>query len=199
MYIYTIIVYDGSNQLVCFQHGELLQRLRLGQQVALLHQLLAWHPVIHLYASIVVGKLPPPDSTQTGRTFQNYSSVQQRHTPSLEYTHRANPCDDPFPISMTFPISLTLFLFQWHFLFHWPFSYFNDLFLVIDPFFYSIDLYSINPFPISSTLFLFHWPFSYFIDPFPISSLFETQLSSTQRKGEIRKKTTQQQTNNRIY
>ena len=66
----TIVVNNGAHQFVCLEHGELLQCLGLGQQVTLLHQLLACHHVIHLQAHIVVRQLPPPGGERGRRGYR---------------------------------------------------------------------------------------------------------------------------------
>lgn len=57
----TIIVDDGSDQLVPAQHGEQLQGPGLGQDIAALQALAASHQVIHLDPNPVVRQLPPPE------------------------------------------------------------------------------------------------------------------------------------------
>lgn len=55
----TIVVDDGSHQLVLFQHGEKLQGLGLTEDVAALQALGPSHQVVHLDPCPVVRQLPP--------------------------------------------------------------------------------------------------------------------------------------------
>lgn len=65
----TIVVDDGSDQLVLLQHGEKLQGFALAQDVAALQALSSSHQVVHLYTGPVIRQLPPPSHTHniTGR------------------------------------------------------------------------------------------------------------------------------------
>lgn len=56
----TIVVDNGSHQLVLAQHGEQLQGPGLGEDIAALQALAACHQVIQLYPNPVVRQLPPP-------------------------------------------------------------------------------------------------------------------------------------------
>lgn len=56
----TVVVDDGSHQLVFLQHGEKLQGFGLTEDVAALQTVDPGHQVVHLDPGPVVRQLPPP-------------------------------------------------------------------------------------------------------------------------------------------